>query len=392
MSRALTFILFVSVGTLIISSIHYYLWLRLVRDTGLSGSMRDIGTYALITLAVSFPTGVIISRLMAYKYSLPILWISYLWLGIMMLFFFSLLFTDGIRLIIFLYSKVFAHTTPTSVDLQRREFLSQSLTLGASTLVFGLSAWGVKKYYDKAVVNQVEVTLSNLPELFKGFRIVQISDLHIGQLMTAPKLKEIVNQVNNLKPDIIAITGDLADGSVERLLDEVSSLKELKAEHGVYFVTGNHEYYNGADEWTQEISKMGIKVLNNKNVEIIRETESIILAGVNDHEAARFGPTQAADFKKALSGLGSDKKKILLAHQPIAVQEASEYGTDLVLSGHTHGGQIWPFTYLVYLQQPYLKGLYTHESTQLYVNQGTGCWGPPMRVGSYNEITEITLV
>ncbi len=392
MSRILTFLLFVSIGTLIISSIHYFLWLRLIRDTGLSGGLREAGTYALITLAVSFPTSVIVSRLLEYKYSLPILWISYFWLGMMMLFFFSLLFTDVVKMLYALYLKVASNSESIPVDLKRREFLTQTLTLGASVVVLGLSGLGVRNYYAKAVVQKIQITLTGLPELFRGFRIVQISDLHIGQLMTGAKLQEIVNQVNALKPDLIAITGDLADGSIERLLPEVSALKDLRAEQGVFFVTGNHEYYNGVDEWTREIGNMGIKVLNNEHFKLKKGSDFIYLAGVTDHEAARFGKQHAADFNKTLGGLEADKKKILLAHQPIATHEAAEYGTDLVLAGHTHGGQIWPFTYMVYLQQPYLKGLYQHKNTQLYVNQGTGCWGPPMRVGSYNEITEIELV
>ncbi len=391
MSRILTFIIFVSVGTLIIASIHYYLWLRLVRDTGLSGNYRDIATYLLIALAVSFPTGVIVSRLMDYKYSFPILWLLYLWLGMMMLLFFALLFTDVSRLIYTALVKLWSSNKALTFDPQRREFFTQSIAFGAFLVALGVSGFGVKRYYEKARVKRVNIALVGLPEIFKGFRIVQISDLHIGQLMTAPKLKEIVDQVNELKPDLIAITGDLADGSVKQLIGEVDCLRHLSAEQGVYFVTGNHEYYNGADEWIHAIAQMGIKVLNNENQKISLGNEFFYLAGVADHEAARFRPDQAADFKQAFSGLAQDKKKILLAHQPIAVQEASQYGADLVLSGHTHGGQIWPFTYLVYLQQPYLKGLYRYKDTQVYVNQGTGCWGPPMRVGSYNEITEIVL-
>jgi predicted MPP superfamily phosphohydrolase len=391
MSKTLTFILFISLGTLIISFINYCIWLRLVRDTGLSGSYRDICTYTLIALAVSFPTAVIASRLLAYQYSLPILWISYLWLGIMMLFAFTLLAADVVRLLHVLYLKITSQTGAIPVDPERRAFLKQALALGTSGVVLALSAWGVKNYMTKAIVKQVEVSLSGLPEAFKGFRIIQISDLHVGQLMTGSKLKEVVDQVNALKPDLIAITGDLADGSTDKLLAEITSLKDLQADHGVFFVTGNHEYYNGVEDWTREIRKMGIQVLNNENLTINRGTDFIYLAGVTDHEAVRYGESHAADFKKALGGLAQDKKKILLAHQPIAVREATEYGADLVLSGHTHGGQIWPFTYLVYLQQPYLKGLYQHKDTKLYVNQGTGCWGPPMRVGSLNEITEITL-
>jgi len=305
----------------------------------------------------------------------------------MMLLFFGLLFTDVIKVSYFL----FQHFANSPVDLKRRAFFTQALTLGASLVVIGLSGVGVNSYYARAVVVRIKISLSGLPDLFKGFRIVQISDLHIGQLMTGSKLREIVEQVNELNPDLIAITGDLADGSIEKLVGEVQPLKDLKAPHGVYFVTGNHEYYNGVEDWVREIGNLGIRVLNNENQKISKGDEFIYLAGVTDHAAKSFGEHHAPDFEKALGGLEKDKKKVLLAHQPIATREAAEFGTDLILSGHTHGGQIWPFTYMVFLQQPYLKGFYRHKNTQLYVNQGTGCWGPPMRVGSYNEITEITL-
>jgi len=262
---------------------------------------------------------------------------------------------------------------------------------GASVLVASASYFGIKNYYKSAVVVKLKVLLSGLPEKFTGFKIVQISDLHIGQMMTTLKVKEIVDIVNSLKPDLIAITGDLVDGSVNKLLNEIMPLKNLKATKGIYFVTGNHEYYSGVESWLSEIKKMGITILYNENIKIKKGNEFIYLAGVTDREAKKFGAKHAADFNKTFSGMEKNKKKILLAHQPIDVKKASIYGTDLVLAGHTHGGHIWPFHYFVYLQQPYLKGLYEYNNTKLYVNQGTGCWGPPLRLGSFNEITEIIL-
>ncbi len=390
MSKTLTFILFFSIGTVIISSIHYYLWLRFIRDTGLNGTIKNIGTYVLISLAISFPLTIALSRLLSFKYSFPLIWVSYLWLGVMMLLFFLLLFTDFVKVILYVFSK-FLSSNENIASPERRKFISGIITTGASATVLIASGFGLKNYYSIAIVKKINMLLTGLPDVFKGFRIVQISDLHIGQLMTGKKLKEIVEQVNSLKPDLIAITGDIADGSVENLLNEVLPLRKLKSKRGVYFVTGNHEYYSGVDDWTIAIERMGIKVLNNESIKIEKGNDFFYLAGVTDHSAKRFGKDHAADFKKALSGLEKEKKKILLAHQPIAVREASQYGTDLVLSGHTHGGQIWPFNYFVYLQQPYLKGFYQYKNTKLYVNQGTGCWGPPLRLGSENEITEILL-
>ena len=384
------FIIFFSTVTIIVLSIHYYLWLRLIRDTGLSGLYKNIGTYSLIAFTLSFPIALLADRILPLKYSFPLLWLSYFWIGVMMLLFLLLFSIDMIKIVIYIFQKL-TMAGEEIANPERREFVSGLIASAASTIVLISSGIGVKNYYSNAVVKKFNVSLKGLPEALKGFKIVQISDLHLGQMMTKKILEQIVDQVNRLKPDLIAITGDLADGSTAKLLSEANPLKNLKAEKGIYFVTGNHEYYSGVENWTLAIDQMGIKVLNNKNIKIRREDDYFYLAGVTDHEGKNFGREHASDFKKALSGLENGKKKILLAHQPIAVQKASEYGTDLVLAGHTHGGQIWPFNYFVYLQQPYLKGFYDYNGTKLYVNQGTGCWGPPVRLGSKNEITQIIL-
>lgn len=384
------FIIFFSAVTIIVLSIHYYLWLRLIRDTGLSDLYKDIGTYSLIAFTLSFPIALLVDRILPLKYSFHLLWLSYLWLGVMMLLFFLLFSIDMIKIVIYIFQKL-TMAGEEIANPERREFVSGLIASAASTIVLISSGIGVKNYYSNAVVKKFKVALKGLPEALKGFKIVQISDLHLGQMMTKKTLEQVVDQVNSLKPDLIAITGDLADGPTTKLLREANPLKNLKAEKGIYFVTGNHEYYSGVENWTFAIDKMGIKVLNNENIKIRREDDYFYLAGVTDHEGKNFGREHASDFEKALSGLENGKKKILLAHQPIAVQKASEYGADLVLAGHTHGGQIWPFNYFVYLQQPYLKGFYDYNGTKLYVNQGTGCWGPPVRLGSKNEITQIIL-
>lgn len=395
MSNITALLTFLCTGTLLVSLLHFYFWRRLIRDTGLNKAGTRFGTWSLILLAVSFPAAIAASSFLSFRQALPIVWVAYLWLGMTMLLFVILFSKDLLSLQFYVIRNltgVFSGKGNGRIDVGRRKFISRSVALGASIVVPGFSIVGVKNYYANAVVNNLKVALAGLPDAFKGFKIVQISDLHIGQIMTGATLKEIVAQVNSLQPDLIAITGDLADGTVAKLLNEITSLKDLHAEHGVYFVTGNHEYYSGVEEWTVAIEKMGIKVLNNENVKISKENEWLYLAGVTDHEAKKFGKQHAADFNKALSGLEKDKTKILLAHQPIAVKEAAEYGTDLVLAGHTHGGQVWPFKYIVYLQQRYVKGFHKYKNTTLYINQGTGCWGPPLRLGSYNEITEMVLV
>ncbi len=390
MPRLLNFILFfLTVATLIIF-IHYYFWIRLFRDTGLSEISKISGVLIIIIPSVFFVIAMVSSQVLSLKYSFPLLWMAYLWLGIVMLMFFSLIFTDLLRLVFFLYTKLpFSETFV--LNPERRQFISVIIAIGVLTVTLIMSVIGVKNYFAPVTVKTINISLPGLPEVFKGFKIVQISDLHVGQLMTKTQLEKVVQQTNRLEPDLIAITGDLTDGSIKKLLNETKPIKDLEARYGVYFVTGNHEYYSGVQSWVPAIENMGIQVLANESVKIQKDGQKFYLIGVNDHEAKRFDENHKSDFEQAFSGLDDNLKKILLAHQPLLVKDAAKYNVDLVLAGHTHGGQIWPFNYLVYLQQPFLKGFYEYKNTKLYVNQGTGCWGPPMRLGSENEITEIIL-
>jgi predicted MPP superfamily phosphohydrolase len=245
---------------------------------------------------------------------------------------------------------------------------------------------GFYRFYEKSV----EVPLARLSTRFDGLKIVQLSDVHIGPTLGASFMRAVVEQTNALGPDIVAITGDLVDGSVENLGEAVSELRHLRATHGVYFVTGNHEYYSGADPWCRFLEGLGIVVLRNERVSIGEGDEGFDLVGIDDFQAGRFeghGP----DLPRALAGRDASRELILLAHQPKAVHEAQEPGVGLQLSGHTHGGQIWPFNWLVKLAQPAVQGLSWFEKTALYVSSGTGYWGPPMRLGTKAEVTEIVL-
>jgi len=204
-------------------------------------------------------------------------------------------------------------------------------------------------------------------------------------------VEDIVERTNALAPDIIAITGDLVDGSVASLWDAVAPLQKLRARYGVFFVTGNHEYFSGVGPWMEALGRLGIRVLGNERVSIGTGADGFDLAGVHDYSAARIAPEHRSDVAAALAGRDPGREVILLAHQPKSVVEASKLGVGLQLSGHTHGGQLWPFTFFVRLAQPYVVGLHRHGDTQIYVSPGTGFWGPPMRLGTRSEITRITL-
>jgi predicted MPP superfamily phosphohydrolase len=278
-------------------------------------------------------------------------------------------------------------------DPARRAFIQRLFgiaALGATGLLGGFSLWNGLR---PVTVKPLSVTLNRLPKPLDGLRIVQITDLHIGPMVGGNWLRQVVDQVNALKPDMIAVTGDLVDGSVEELTAHVAPIDNLKASLGVYFITGNHEYYSGVEAWCAHIAKLGLRVLRNERVSItVSSGDSFDLAGVDDWRSRQFAG-EGPDLPKALAGRDQNKTLILLAHQPAAISEAAQHGVDLQLSGHTHGGQIWPFKYLVYLQQPYVEGLHRHRDTgtQIYVSPGTGFWGPPMRFGTTAEITHIIL-
>lgn len=237
----------------------------------------------------------------------------------------------------------------------------------------------------------VEVKLARLPRRLDGFTITQLTDVHIGNTIGREFVESMVGSVNQLGSDMVAITGDLVDGSVHRLRQKAAPLAHIRARYGVHFVTGNHEYYSGADAWIAYLRGLGVNVLRNQCVRIGDGEHSFDLAGIDDH-SARWHKGHGADLAAAVSGRDPERELVLLAHQPRQVKDALAHGVGLQLSGHTHGGQIWPWHYLVKVQQRgLLAGLTAHGDTQLYVSRGTGYWGPPVRLRAPAEITRIVL-
>jgi predicted MPP superfamily phosphohydrolase len=242
-------------------------------------------------------------------------------------------------------------------------------------------------------VVEVEIPIDNLPASLNGFSIAQISDVHVGSTIKRGFVEGIVRQVNALHADIVAVTGDLVDGSVPQLSAHTAPLSGLTARHGVYFVTGNHEYYSGERAWTDEIRRLGLHVLKNQHVVLQHNGGSLVLAGVTDYSAHHFDPAQRSDPAASLQGAPANAgAKILLAHQPSSATAAASAGFDVQISGHTHGGQFWPWNYLVRFFQPFTGGLNRLQHLWVYVNRGTGYWGPPNRFGVPSEITRIRLI
>jgi predicted MPP superfamily phosphohydrolase len=240
-------------------------------------------------------------------------------------------------------------------------------------------------------IERVLVPIAGLRPGLEGLRIVQISDLHIGETLHAPWARRVAQAVNRLEPDVVAITGDLADGSAARLGAEVAPLGEIRSRLGTFFVTGNHEYYNGAPGWEEQVRRLGITVLHNEHRVLTRGGDALVVAGVTDYEGGRFSAMDAPRPDLAFAGAPDRAPRILLAHQPRAAYAAAPFRVDLQLSGHTHGGQIFPWMFFVRLQQPVLRGLRTVGGVRVYTHRGTGFWGPPVRVGASAEIACLTL-
>jgi predicted MPP superfamily phosphohydrolase len=242
------------------------------------------------------------------------------------------------------------------------------------------------------VVRRVPVALTGLDPALDGLRIVTFSDAHLSATYGGRRFERLVEVVNEQRPDAVAIVGDLVDGEVRELREEAAPLADLVSEQGVFFVTGNHEYFVDTDAWLRHLPTLGVHVLRNERVAIRRGDASFDLAGIDDRTAASSGlPGHGADLDAALDGRDDSVPVVLLAHQPVLVEQARAAGVDLQLSGHTHGGQLWPFDYAIRLDQPAVEGLTRYGNTQLYVTSGAGYWGPPMRIGARPEVTVVEL-
>ncbi|NP_001073512.2 transmembrane protein with metallophosphoesterase domain [Danio rerio] len=262
-----------------------------------------------------------------------------------------------------------------------------------------LAVYGLVNAAQPPKVVDVEIPVEKLPESLNGLRLVLLSDIHLGPTVGRSKLQRIVSMVNELNPDVVVIVGDLTDSQVSRLRSAAEPLGQMKPRLGSYFATGNHDYYTADVEgWFELLHSMGIEALHNSHAKVFRpeRTEDwICLAGIDDLEARMLRyPGHGMDVEKALNGCTTESPIILLAHQPHAAKQALQQRPDisLVLSGHTHAGQLFPLTILAFLMNPFFCGLYrVSEHTMVYVTPGTGYYGIPMRIASRSEITNIVL-
>jgi predicted MPP superfamily phosphohydrolase len=372
--RILMLLLFIG----LVAGFHAYIAWRVVDGGGLSDGAAVAGYVSFVLLFASIPAGFAAGRRGPRWLARALQWISHIWIGLFAVTLSALAATELVRGI---WTGARGPTPWTS-----------SWTLAALAAAAATASWGFAVARGRPRVRRMTVPIRGLGEGLGGVRIVQISDLHIGQpMLDRHYLARLVRQVNALEPDIVAVTGDLVDGTVDPMHEEVAPLAGLRARLGVFYVTGNHEYYYGGPAWEAEVRRLGLTVLRNEHRIVERDGARLAIAGVSDHDAGYFGREHASRPDLALDGVPADVPRVLLAHQPRTALGLDRERVDLQLSGHTHGGQIFPFMFFVRLQQPVVAGMRTVNGVRVYTHRGTGYWVPPMRVGPAPEIAVLTL-
>ena len=358
----------------LMAALHVYIGWRLLPDLGWNGAGWAAGIIFLLISTVMIPTGMA-ARFVIRPISLAdrVSWFGALLMGLFSSLFVLTLLRD-IALIVL--PQAYRHDS--------------ALLVGALTLLVTLIGYVNARRIPR--VARVTVPIAGLPAPLHGFTIAQITDLHVGPTIKRAYVAGVVDRLNALQPDVIAVTGDLVDGEVEVLRPHIAPLAGMSARHGVFAVTGNHEYYSGVGPWVSEFERLGMRVLMNEHAVLEHDGAPLVIAGVTDFSAGKFDTAHTSDPTRALAGSPSGvTPTILLAHQPRSAPAAAEAGFDLQLSGHTHGGQFWPWSLFVPLQQPFTAGLHKLGRLWIYTSRGTGYWGPPKRFGAPSEITLIRL-
>ena len=350
----------------------------------------------LVVSALLMPMGFLARRFAAGGLAVVLTWLGLLCMGLFSSLFVLTVLRDGLLVLVWAFSFL-ARLAGFDADALHALFGPLQLWSAVAVPVLGLAVtlWGFWNARRTARVVRVDVPITGLPAALHGFSVAQISDIHVGPTIKQAYLERIVARVNSLGADMVAITGDLVDGQVAHLQRHVAPLAGLTSTHGTFFVTGNHEYYSGAHAWIDELRRLGLTVLMNEHVVLQHGSgqAALVVAGVADFSAHHFDVTHRSDPAAAIAGAPPHAQvRLLLAHQPRSAQAASDAGFDLQLSGHTHGGQFWPWMHFVKFQQPFTAGLNRLQNLWVYTNSGTGYWGPPKRFGVPSEITHLRLV
>lgn len=366
--------------------LHYFLWARLVRDAQLGAATTSALTVLLFLLGASVPTTLVLQRSLPRRAAAPLAGLTFRWLGAFFFLVVLLLPGELVRLALWLGAALgMPLGASTWLGVQR------ALAGGAALGALGLTLSGLRSAGSGPALERVRIELHRWPGALAGLRVVQLTDVHVGPTLGEAYVRELVARVNALDPDLVVLTGDLVDGTVAELGPHVAPLQGLRSRLGTFFVTGNHEYYAGVEPWVRELRRLGLTVLRNEGVRLERDGAAFLLAGVEDLTSHSGEGAHAAAVARALSGRAEGEPVVLLAHQPKQVHDAKAHGVDLQLSGHTHGGQLFPWHYLVRAQQGFVAGLHRVGDTLLYVSRGSAWWGPPMRVGAPSELTLLEL-
>ena len=368
------------------TALHLYLGWRLVPVWADLPAAAALVAAMLLASAVAMPLALRARRMRSPRWATVLTWAGYICMGLFSSLFVLTVLRDA-ALAVAALAKLAAPAMLATDALRSASGRAVPIVAALVTL------WGFLNARRTAAVVSVDVPIHGLPPALSGFTIAQISDIHIGPTIRRGYLDAIVKSVNRLGADMVAVTGDLVDGGVQDLAPHVAPLASLRSRHGTYFVTGNHEYYSGAAAWVAELRRLGVRVLLNEHVVLRHGGASLLVAGVTDFGAHHFDAAQRSDPQAAVAGAPSEATvKVLLAHQPRSAEAAERAGFQLQLSGHTHGGQFWPWTLVVRFQQPFTAGLHRLRALWVYVSRGTGYWGPPKRFGAPSEITRLRLV
>ncbi|MBQ1025044.1 metallophosphoesterase [Micromonospora sp. C95] len=428
--------IFFAIISLLALSIHLYLWARLVRSTTFPGTWRRIGTAVIVVLGLVGVIGFAVTRTVGVD-AWWLAWAGYGWIALMFYLLLSLLVLEIPRLALTLWWRRSGRTATAEVPRPRSEspatsvamvgpptpqrpvggattrprptngnrpahrssgpanpdrrlLLSRVCALAACGVAAGVTGYGLRTAFSDLRTTRVRIPLAKLDPRLSGFRIGVVSDTHFGPFIHREMAERIVRIVDREQPDMVVILGDLADGTVAEIGRDTEPLRQLRSRHGTYFVTGNHEYSSGVEEWVDQVRELGIRPLLNERVEIASGGAAFDLAGVNDVMAPMYD-RQGPDFATALRDRDPARFSLLLAHQPVQLHTAVQYGVDLQLSGHTHGGQTAPFDRLVGLQQPVVAGLAKKQDTSIFVTRGAGFFGPPVRAGIPPEMAIVEL-
>lgn len=368
--------------------LHWYIWSRLVRDTDLPRGCRRICAWVFSGITLLIPFSLFFRRVLADPAGTMLYLGLVTWLAILFFLVSIRILGEGVSAGLWVRS-VWVQQKP--FDPSRRKFLSRALATGTLAVGVPCLVKGAVNAFEDPDIKEVAVRMDRLPDRARGLTIAQLTDLHIAPWTSERFVARLVERTNSIRADLTVITGDLVDGDLHQIGPQLSALEKLSARLGIFFVTGNHEYYVGSEPILQLLPKLGIVNLHNRGVVL---DDALYLCGIPDRAIRRNPFVTDADLPnvvRSLEGRDPDRPAILLAHQPREIAAAESAGIDLQLSGHTHGGQIWPFGGIVMAAQPYLRGLHRHGKTQIYVSSGAGTWGPPIRIGAPAEISKIVL-